>query len=265
MFLVGGRFLLARAAFTVNVCAPHCMIGARMQTADCPARTGCERIVPAIKYARRWLECLLVLAALPTLGLLLLLSSARPPVARAEFQEGRAISPVAEAPEPVTVTLQLDVSAMGMDYPALDGTLTIQVLTAWEQVGTMRRYTFGEAEHQRALASIVTRAGLDHDIELVHVWLGQPVSMVWTSRALQLLLFLVLVGVTMDWHTLKEKGIYWRHLLDHYQLHDVRSIVGYLSPVAVAVFLIGQQFVSGEAQKAIVEIIKNLPRAIPTF
>lgn len=99
--------------------------------------------------------------------------------------------------------------------------------------------------------------------ELVNLWLGQGVSMTWTSRALQLLLFLVVVGVIMDWYTLKEKGIYWRNLLDYYQLRDARTVVGYLSPLAVALFLIGQQLVSGEAQKAVVEIIKSLPQAIP--
>jgi hypothetical protein len=101
--------------------------------------------------------------------------------------------------------------------------------------------------------------------ELFKLWIGQEVSSTWTSRVLQLLLFLVAVGVTMDWHTLREKRIYWRHLLDHYQLHDIRTLIGYLSPLAVALFLIGQQLVSGEAQKAVVEIIKSLPQAIPGF
>jgi hypothetical protein len=100
---------------------------------------------------------------------------------------------------------------------------------------------------------------------LVSLWLTQSYSTTWTFRALQLSLFLVALGVAIDWYTLKRQNIYWRNLLDYYKLNDVRVLIGYASPLVLAVLAIGQQLLSGQAQQAVTELIKTLPQAIPLF
>ncbi len=101
-------------------------------------------------------------------------------------------------------------------------------------------------------------------VGLVDGWPGvvaEPSN--WVFRWLELLLFLVAVGVAMDAATLRKHGIDWRRLDDLYQLHDARSVVGYLAPLVGAALVIGQQILSGEAQGAIAQIVENLPRVIP--
>jgi hypothetical protein len=87
----------------------------------------------------------------------------------------------------------------------------------------------------------------------------------WIFRSLQLLMFLTLLGAGLDLQTLLRNGIYWRSILDYYQLRDVRTVVGYLSPLLLALIAIAQQLFSGQALDAITEIIKNLPQTIPLF
>jgi len=87
----------------------------------------------------------------------------------------------------------------------------------------------------------------------------------WIFRSLQLLLFLTLLGAGLDLQTLLRNGIYWRSILDYYQLRDVRTVIGYVSPLILALIAIAQQLLSGQALEAITEIIKNLPQTIPIF
>jgi hypothetical protein len=114
-----------------------------------------------------------------------------------------------------------------------------------------------------ALAAVYVVA-VSFDV-LVNRWLGETWSSTWSTRALQLFLFLVVVGVAMDWYTLRKRRLYWRHLIDFYQLRDVKNLVAYLSPLALALFAISQQLLSGEAQQSITQILKSLPQAIPPF
>jgi hypothetical protein len=87
----------------------------------------------------------------------------------------------------------------------------------------------------------------------------------WIFRSLQLLLFLTLLGAGLDLQTLLRNGIYWRSILDYYQLRDVRTVIGYVSPLILALIAIAQQLLSGQALEAITEIIKSLPQTIPLF
>ena len=100
---------------------------------------------------------------------------------------------------------------------------------------------------------------------LIHAWTGQALSTSWFFRTLELVVFLVALGVLMDVTTVREKGYYWRHIFDFYPLRDARFILGYLSPLAIVLITVGQQLLSGQAQEAIVELIKTLPATIPTL
>lgn len=98
---------------------------------------------------------------------------------------------------------------------------------------------------------------------LVSYWAGLGVSTSWTFRYWQLLLFLLVLGILMDLQALRDRGIYWRHLFDLYQIRNLQFLVSYLSPVALAVFAISQQVLSGAAQGAITELIKSFPTFLP--
>ena len=103
-------------------------------------------------------------------------------------------------------------------------------------------------------------------VALAQALFSQAGSASWLFRLLQLLLYLVALGVLMDWTTLKEHHIYWKQLLDHYNLQDTRILVGYLSPLALALLGLAQQILSGAASQSIVtEIIKGVTQALPNI
>jgi hypothetical protein len=78
-----------------------------------------------------------------------------------------------------------------------------------------------------------------------------------------LTLFLVAVGVYLDWRTLRDRGHKLADLADGYKLTETRYAAGYLSGAVGALFVIGQQLQSGHAQVAIAQIIKSVPILLP--
>jgi hypothetical protein len=85
----------------------------------------------------------------------------------------------------------------------------------------------------------------------------------WIFRSLELLLFLAALGVSLDWMTIVRAGLYWRHLPELYRLRDVRVLAGSASSLLLALLAIGQQVLSGDAQRAVIEIIKSFASLAP--
>jgi hypothetical protein len=98
---------------------------------------------------------------------------------------------------------------------------------------------------------------------LVQSWTNEAPGLGWIFRAWQLLLVLGLIGVWLDRKTLEGQGFYWRHLFDSYRVRPARAVVVYLAPLLVSLIGIGQQLLSGDAQNAVLEVIKGLPNLIP--
>lgn len=98
---------------------------------------------------------------------------------------------------------------------------------------------------------------------VVATWLlpGRPTD--WVFRALELLLFLAVTGVALDWWTLKKEKIDTRQLSDHYQIKDVRVLLGYLSPVVLTIIGLLLQIQSGNAQDAVTDLLKGIPNFVP--
>lgn len=103
-------------------------------------------------------------------------------------------------------------------------------------------------------------------VALLQIWVDQGVRTSWIFSTLQLLLFWTVLGVLMDWSSLKNCNLYWREIIDLYNLQDTRVLVGYLSPLALSVLGIVQQVVSGAASNSIItEVIKSLGNALPNL
>jgi hypothetical protein len=97
-------------------------------------------------------------------------------------------------------------------------------------------------------------------------WLGAwltPGDTGWFFRAFELTLFLVVVGVYLDWRTFKENGKDVSALAAAYRVKDLRYAGGYISGAIGALFVIGQQLQSGNAQNAITQIVKSIPILLP--
>ena len=85
--------------------------------------------------------------------------------------------------------------------------------------------------------------------------------------ALEMGLYLVLIGVAMDWKTLHARNVYWRHLLDHYAAGRWQLAFGYVVPILVSAGLIVQQALAGNAadaltgeqQQTLTDLIRSLP------
>lgn len=82
-------------------------------------------------------------------------------------------------------------------------------------------------------------------------------------RILQLLLFLTGLGVLLDRQTLQTYRMPTEQLADRYQLRNTRVLLSYLSPLALTLIGIGQQILSGQAQAAVMEVLRNLPHILP--
>jgi hypothetical protein len=95
------------------------------------------------------------------------------------------------------------------------------------------------------------------------VWLLPGNGGDWFFRAFEVFLFLVVLGVIVDWRTLSERKIGAGFLQHYYLLKDVRYVAGYASTATASVVLIVQQLQSGQAHGAISQVIKSLPALIP--
>ena len=80
-------------------------------------------------------------------------------------------------------------------------------------------------------------------------------------RALELFLFLMVIGVVLDVRAVKPGG--WQDLRLLYRLREVGPTVGYLAPVVLSVVAIAQQVLSGDASEAIQEAIRSSPNLVP--
>jgi hypothetical protein len=85
----------------------------------------------------------------------------------------------------------------------------------------------------------------------------------WSFRAFEFLLFLIALGVTLDWKMLGIRRATLSQLLDYYQLRDVRAVATYAAPVILSTVVIAQQLLTGEAHDAIISIIKNFSTVLP--
>jgi hypothetical protein len=79
-----------------------------------------------------------------------------------------------------------------------------------------------------------------------------------------LVVFLITLGVALDWRTLRLQGLPPSSLIDYYQLRSLGAIVGYLSPLVIAILTIISLLHSGNIMDAITQTIKALPGALPT-
>jgi hypothetical protein len=85
-------------------------------------------------------------------------------------------------------------------------------------------------------------------------------------RLLQLFLFLVALGFLLDLQTLRKNNFYWKQIFDHYNLQDVRTLVGYLSPLTLAILGLAQQLLSGAATQSIItDVIRGLNTLLPNL
>jgi hypothetical protein len=101
---------------------------------------------------------------------------------------------------------------------------------------------------------------------LLQSWIDQDAKMSWLFSTLQLLLFWVALGVIMDWSTLRTHNLYWREMVDLYNLQDTRVLVGYLSPLTLSLLGVAQQIISGAASNSIIaEVVKSLSTALPNL
>lgn len=100
---------------------------------------------------------------------------------------------------------------------------------------------------------------------LLSTWFSGSTNRAWLFRSLEFLVFLTALGLLMDWHTVSSKSLQWHYLLDYYHLNNVRTLVAYAAPLALALFAIGQQLLSGSAQQAVSQILENLPKVIPNL
>lgn len=81
---------------------------------------------------------------------------------------------------------------------------------------------------------------------------------VWFFVGAELGLFLMGLGVWLDYSGLRHRRLYWRHLIDLYRLRSVRGVLAYAVPVALLLFSVAQQVGSGEAGGAVTELLKGL-------
>jgi hypothetical protein len=94
------------------------------------------------------------------------------------------------------------------------------------------------------------------------MWL-QPGGGDWIFRGLEVVLFLVVLGILLDRETLVVHGKSWRFLIGYYRVGELRFSLAYASAALGALLAIVQQLHSGDAQGAITQIIKSLPAFVP--
>jgi hypothetical protein len=85
----------------------------------------------------------------------------------------------------------------------------------------------------------------------------------WFFRAFELTLFLVVLGVLLDWQTLKQCGTNWRYLKEYYRVADLQFGTAYASAAVTALAVIAQQLQSGHAQGGVTAIAKSVSTLIP--
>ena len=102
-------------------------------------------------------------------------------------------------------------------------------------------------------------AGVYAASQALATWILPGRQAPWAFRALELLVFMAVVGIALDARTLRDRGLPWQHLVDRYQARDLRVVASYASPLLVSIILIVAQVRSGHAQNAAVEILKAIP------
>lgn len=85
----------------------------------------------------------------------------------------------------------------------------------------------------------------------------------WFFRAFELFVFLLVLGIALDWETLRRFKVPWTYLLEYYRVADLRFGATYVSSLAGVLIVIVQQLQSGQASQAVTQIIKSAPALIP--
>lgn len=99
--------------------------------------------------------------------------------------------------------------------------------------------------------------------ELLNRWLGHGTDRVWTFPALQMLLFLVALGVSYDYRTMIAAKGRFAHLQQAYGLERTRSLVVVSAPLMLALLAIAQQVVSGTGFDFVTSLVEGLTKLTP--
>jgi len=92
--------------------------------------------------------------------------------------------------------------------------------------------------------------------------LGRAGNYLWEVRSFQLLLYLGLLGVWLDYVTLQDKQISGRSLFEYYHIGKAKIVVGYLSPLLITLGVVIRQLYSGETRDAVNQIVTVLSQQI---
>lgn len=99
--------------------------------------------------------------------------------------------------------------------------------------------------------------------EVVNRWLGAGTGRVWTFPALQLLLFLSVLGVLYDRRTMKAANGRWADVQYAYGVERTRSLLVVSTPMLLAVLAITQQVVSGTGFEFVTTVVERLTDVAP--
>lgn len=94
--------------------------------------------------------------------------------------------------------------------------------------------------------------------EVGNLWAGEGSGREWLFPGLQLVLFLAVLGVVFDRVQLAKEGKGWPEVVELYGMDHVRTAIGYVGPVVLAVLAIAQQLASGTGTEFVSSVIDGL-------
>ena len=84
----------------------------------------------------------------------------------------------------------------------------------------------------------------------------EPVAW-WLFTVAEVIVFGMVLGFMLDLASIRPLGIYWRHLLDIYELRTIQSALAYGLPLAVSVAAIVAHLAAGRGEEAAGELVKS--------
>lgn len=84
--------------------------------------------------------------------------------------------------------------------------------------------------------------------------LGATGDTLWQVRSVQLLLFLMVLGVLMDGATVEGAALSWQYLVERYKVAEAKAALTYATSLIGLVVLLGKQLATGEAAQAVTAI-----------
>jgi hypothetical protein len=87
-------------------------------------------------------------------------------------------------------------------------------------------------------------------------WIGDSHDTGWPLRALELAVFLTLVGLALDRETLRRARLPTRTLLELYRADDLRWALAYAASAVAAIAVFAQQLISGEGIDTMVQLFQ---------